>query len=870
MKQFAFLTAAVLCTLICRADHVTGGEMYYTFGGISNGEYKYTITMKYFMRCNSGRQFYNPAAISIFNKTTHALIQTVDVPLATQQTLSLTSPNPCITNPPTVCYEVGYYNFDISLPGTIDGYKIASQVTYRIQGINNLSNGYAQVGATYTAEIPGTKDVSNGPSNNSAVFTGTDLVIVCADNSFTYSFAAIDNDGDELRYSFCEAFTHSNSSVTPTGGNPPGNPPYSPVPYGTPFNGSSPLGGKVNIDSKTGLITGTAPSAGAYVVTVCVEELRNGKVIATQRKDIQINIAPCTIAGAVLPPEYMLCKATKTIQLSNLSMSPLVKTQTWSILDRSGAVLTSSSNPSVAYTFADTGLYRIKLIVNAGQICSDSTTSLARVYPGFVPSFSYDGKCFNKPTAFIDASTSVYGSVNYWNWDFGEQSVTTDVSNQKNPTYTYPSMGVKFAQLIVGNSVGCRDTLGDYPNIVDKPPLRLAFWDTLICVNDQVQLKAGAPGNYSWSPGPNIINGNTATPTVSPRSTTTFYANLDDNGCLNRDSVRVRVTDRVDLTAMADTVICAGDTIQLRVASNGFKYSWTPASQLSSASVQNPVAITQTTTSYIINASIGGCVASETVVVRTVPYPAVNAGADTLICDQASVQLNATIAGNTFSWSPAATLSNSNQLNPVAFPKATTTYNLLVFDNKGCPKPGFDQVTVTVLPPIKASAGNDTLILSGQPLQLLATGGIKYTWTPSTGLSNVNVANPVATFNNSVDSVRYKVQVFNQAGCSESAFISVRVFKSPPTVFVPNAFTPDRDGKNDLLKPIAVGMKQIEYFNIYNRWGQLVFSTVANQNGWDGTLRGKPQNSGMYVWAVKAIDYTGKRYMQKGTAVLLR
>jgi gliding motility-associated-like protein len=194
----------------------------------------------------------------------------------------------------------------------------------------------------------------------------------------------------------------------------------------------------------------------------------------------------------------------------------------------------------------------------------------------------------------------------------------------------------------------------------------------------------------------------------------------------------------------------------------------------------------------------------------------------------------------------------------------------MVYDTKGCPKPGFDKITITVLPPINATLTADTAIIAGQPLQLTATGGISYLWSPSIGLSNNNSANPTATITPSSDSIRYQVKVYNLVGCYDSASVLVKVFKTMPTVFVPNAFTPDGDSKNDLLKPIAVGMKHIDFFNVYNRWGQLIFSTTTNNHGWDGTIRGKPQNSGIYVWTVKAIDYNGKPYFHKGTATLIR
>lgn len=95
-------------------------------------------------------------------------------------------------------------------------------------------------------------------------------------------------------------------------------------------------------------------------------------------------------------------------------------------------------------------------------------------------------------------------------------------------------------------------------------------------------------------------------------------------------------------------------------------------------------------------------------------------------------------------------------------------------------------------------------------------------------------------------------------------------FKTGPTVFVPTAFTPNGDGLNDLLRPIGAGIREIEYFGIYNRWGQLLFSTRQNGKGWDGRMNGTLQASGTYVWQVQAVDYLGKPYFQKGVFTLVR
>ena len=858
---FAFCLFVIFC-IEAKAEHITGGEMFYTYIGLINGKHRYQGTVKLFKNCYSNRQLANPAILSIFNRVDGSRIENINLPLSNTQIQKLTDPDKCITNPPDVCDSVAYYYFDISLPPSDNGYILVCQFVYRINGIDNLSGG--NVGATYTAEIPSTKEAAN----NSAHFTGDDMVAVCANNSFSYSFAAEDKDGDELRYHFCEAYQGGSGGA----GNvsPAAAPPYYSVPYSGGFSGGAPLGGNVKIDEKTGLIKGIAPGEGVYVVTVCADEYRNGVLIATQRKDIQINIASCTIAAASLLPEYLLCKDTKSIQLSNYSTSPLIKTYNWELSNAEGAIVYSQSTPTISYTFSDTGVYQIKLVINKDLECSDSMSSVARVYPGMVTNFDYAGACFTKPTVFTIKTTIVYGQLNSWKWDFGEYN-TGDITGELNPTYQYQSMGSKQVQLMVGTTKGCRDTVTQILSIVDKPPMAVAFKDSLICVKDKVQLLATAPGggNFTWTPANNIINSNSANPVVSPTSTTTYYVLLDDNGCLNRDSVKVRVTDKVFVQAMNDTTVCKGDAVQLKLVSDGFIYSWTNITP-ENAALPNPTTVINNTTMYEVTAFIGGCFAKDQVVITTVPYPKANAGGDTIICNKTSVQLLGSTDGSSVTWSPASTVNQSHILDPIALPKQTTQYILTAFDTKGCPKPGRDTVLVTVLPDIKPFAGRDTAVVVNQPLQLNASGGVAYNWFPPFGLSATNVNNPQALYSSPSEGIRYKILVYNEAGCADSTYINVKVFGTEAMIFVPNAFTPNGDGKNDKVMPVAAGMKHIEFFNIYNRWGQLVFSTQIDGQGWDGTIGGQVQNTGVFLWAVKAVDYKGRAYFRKGTITLIR
>jgi PKD repeat protein len=606
MNKYVFTLLLILGFFpAAKADHITGGEMYYTFLGESGGKYRYRMTVKLFKDCLSNRQLVSPTIVSVFDRSTTNRVEDISVLLSRTEIISLTNPNKCITNPPAVCYEVGYYEFELSLPASENGYIVTCQIVFRIAGISNLISNYGSIGATYTSEIPATP----AASNSSARFTGDDMVVVCANNSFSYSFAASDYDGDELRYSFCNAYQGGffGGANSP----PPAGPPYQSVPYGPGFSGTSPLQKNVQIDAKTGLIKGIAPGNGIYVVTVCVEEIRNGVVIAIQRKDLQINISGCSIAGASLLPEYLLCKDTKTINLSNFSTSPLIKSYNWEILDNEGATIYDASNASISYTFPDTGLYRVKLIVNKNLECSDSMVTEARVYPGLKVDFDPKGICFTKATSFANKTTTVYGEIDSWTWDFGEITAGNDASDQKSPVYQYPSMGLKNVSLMVTTTKGCMDTVEKAITIVDKPPVNLAFRDTLICVNDEVQLLANGSGKFTWTPTAGMSNSSSQAPVVSPQASTTYFVDLDDDGCLNRDSVTVRVTDKVFLQAMNDTIICQGDVIQLKLSSDAFGYTWNNAAQLDNPSAPDPFATTNATTTYEVTANIGSCVARD-------------------------------------------------------------------------------------------------------------------------------------------------------------------------------------------------------------------------------------------------------------------
>ena len=167
-----------------------------------------------------------------------------------------------------------------------------------------------------------------------------------------------------------------------------------------------------------------------------------------------------------------------------------------------------------------------------------------------------------------------------------------------------------------------------------------------------------------------------------------------------------------------------------------------------------------------------------------------------------------------------------------------------------------------------AFAGNDITTASGQPVQLQATGGISYEWTPATGLSNPFISNPVATLTGT-QVYTYVVRAYTPLGCQSFDTIKIQVYEAPE-IWLPNAFTPGSSTSNNIYRALPVGIKEFRYLKIFNRYGQQIFYTTNAQVGWDGTFKGKAQSSGVYVVIASGIDFRGTVIDRQATVMLIR
>lgn len=865
------LLVLVLSAKPAMADHLKGGWIKYVYVSQSGNNAQYKITFYQYSDCSEPQKVDESIYLSIHDAGTGLEVGNAhNVPQSRLTTESKNDFGPCFQNQPNVCYLIAEYNLTVNLPLNDDGYVVTVQRCCRIGGIENVANSNL-VGLTYTLNIPG----GAAFNDNSPVFAFNETVAICYNAPFTFDFSATDIDGDSLSYSLCSGLT-GGTADDPVIEDPPG-PPYSIIPYRSPYSGVQPLGPTVVIDSKTGIVSGRAPAqTGTYVAAVCVSEFRNGVYIGKTRKELHLNVANCSIGGALLDPVYITCDGL-TFNFKNNATIDASYSYYWDF-GVTGITTDTSTQSLPSYTYPDTGVYIVQLKANNNKGCEDSAQAQVKIYPGFNTDFSINASCIQNPYFFNDQTTTKYGYVNTWKWFFGDgiddsgTGVPPDDTTQ-NPSHVYADTGTRTIMLITTNSKGCIDTATKALDVTLGPDLQLAFPDTLICSIDTLQLKSSTTtsgATFNWGPLYNIINANSNSPFIYPKKTTQYGITVSYKGCETKDSVLVNVIDQVDLKLPGDTTICKTDSIELTPLTNALYFSWSPPLGLSKTDVEFPVATPLTNTNYALRASVGKCFAVDNMQVNVVPYPTVKVSDDVSVCYGATTQLSATIVGSDFSWLPSVSLVNANSLTPIAGPQQTTDYILNVTDTLGCPKPASDTVRVTVVPVVNAFAGNDTVVVRSQPLQLQATGGANYKWYPVSGLSDPFISNPVLNLTDQPDTVVYNVRVSTPEGCYNTDSIKIIIFNSQPEVFIPSAFTPNGDGRNDVFRPIVAGMKLFMYLRIYNRWGQLLFNSGNPGMGWDGTFKGQKQPGGTYVYVIQAVDYTDKPYFKKGTVVLIR
>jgi len=339
------------------------------------------------------------------------------------------------------------------------------------------------------------------------------------------------------------------------------------------------------------------------------------------------------------------------------------------------------------------------------------------------------------------ASLTATGGGTYL-WDTGPSTATISVTPASTTTYT-----------VTVTNLGCSASDNVAVN-VNPLPIADAGLPQTICPGSSATLTATGGGIYQWNTGPT-----TSSISVSPVTTTSYSVTVTNLGCTASDDVTISVNTGITADAGLPQTICSGQSATL-TATGGSSYVWSNSASGASISV-SPVV----TTTYTVTASSGGCSGTDDVVITVSATPVANAGTDQIICMGQSANLTA-FGGGTYLWSNTSTNQSTN-----VSPLTTTSYIVTVTSASGCSSSDNVTVNVNSLPP--ANAGPDQSICYGNSANLIATGGVGYTWNPTASLSNPNVPNPIA---NPVITTSYSVTVTDINGCSASDVMVLNIY----------------------------------------------------------------------------------------------
>ncbi len=395
--------------------------------------------------------------------------------------------------------------------------------------------------------------------------------------------------------------------------------------------------------------------------------------------------------------------------------------------------------------------------------------------------------------------------------------------------------------------------------------------ETVYCIGDSVNLQIVGAESYDWvwspSTGLNVDTG--ASVWASPDTITTYTALGTSGTCIDLTQV-VTVLPQPAGTADAgeDKAICIGDTVQLSGVPGEGPSRWIPNTFINNQDSVNAFVWPPVTTEYIIRTETSfGCPGIDTMVVVVNSLPTIDAGLDTAFCIGDSVQLQAS-GGIGYVWTPDEFINDPLLANPTVFPPVPTTYIVEGVDINGCVQTDTIQVSLYSLPDV--DAGPDVLIdLVKDEVALLnglAPTAVSWLWTPPTGLTDPTIPNPTGQ---PEETTTYILTVIDNNGCQNTDTLEIEV-KNEYTIIIPDGFTPNSDGLNDVFHVVIIGLIEVQDISIYNRWGELVFQTKERNGGWDGTYRGIPQEIATYVVVVRILGPKGEPIKTAGTTTIIR
>lgn len=343
----------------------------------------------------------------------------------------------------------------------------------------------------------------------------------------------------------------------------------------------------------------------------------------------------------------------------------------------------------------------------------------------------------------------------------------------------------------------------------------------------------------------------------------------DAKGCTKDTSVKIMgsIWPNPIVKTGSDANICANEQIQLS-ATGASTYQWLPSTGLSNPNIADPVASPPVSTQYVVTGvDANGCSSSDTVFIAVTPVPRIKLIEDTVICKGSTVRLvRSSVNVKNVIWEPSTDLTDPTNINTLAVPVETTQY-FVTAQNDRCSVQDSVLVVVADKPEVVLTKSND-INCTETVTQLSTNVAGTFTWAPSESLNNPFSPQPIASPSHTT---AYTVQIKHNNGCISTDSITVYVTAegTGQNRYVPNAFTPNGDGKNDCFGIKHWGAVTSLKFSVFNRWGERVFFTTSSNTCWDGTFKGVDQPADTYVFHIEAKSLCGD-IVKKGTFQLIR
>lgn len=802
-----------------QATHIAGGYFTYQCLGLNaDNTVSYTLRIYYYRDCETGSIAAREDSLNVSIYTaTSVPVDVVELRPISYRNLALNDNFnlDCLILPTNICYEEEIFEGTIRLLANRE-HIISYQRCCRNSAVTNLVLSGDQ-GATYTTTIPAFNQVS---CNTSPTFGNAPPTLLCLNEKLNIDLSATDVDGDSLVYSLCAPYGYSGSNVWPFQATPP---PYGLVSYSDAFNAFLPIKAtpSLQIDPSSAMLTGTPDSIGLYVIGFCVEEYRNGRLLNVVRRDIQVNIIDCTTeAEAMIQNQNIngvasskaLCQGL-SIEFKNLSE---VYTPTESYKWDFGVPLSLSDTSRVknpTFTYPAPGKYTVTLMANPGTSCGDTITQDFYAYPKLNPSLEYFGDhCFktNSFSFFVAGEKEDYAT---YEWEFFGNALQNQSTEDTVYSQRFLRSGDLPVQLRVKQDV-CVDTLLKQVSVFNNPIASFTQNVDTGCFPIDIQfinnsyVEGGA--TYLWEFGD-------GTKSTEANPVHTYL----QNGEFDVSLVVTTVDKCIDTVSTLKTQAIA---ISPKYSSNEIAFSLKPSTICLSEKV-----------SFIDESNYVG-------------------------------------VGEYYWDFGDGTISN--EVNPSHTYTDTGSFfvSLMIVTSDKCAETLLDSlpngVKVNAIPKSLFRISADSLSAKHSNVQIQnenkEPNAISTFYIQNRSFSNVNSLS--YTFQ---DTGHFSIMqvIENQFNCKDTSYKPVFIY-DVFELHIPNVFTPNNDGINDYFQVEACGVYGFK-LEVFNRLGVAVFNSQQLANSWDGRIRGRKANDGVYFYKLQLVDFRGKTLNYNGTVTLI-